>query len=830
MTDLPHLTYQDRTSGLQFTPTGGGGGVYERPSRDRALHAQQLRSDLDSAWPTASSTTEIVQLVYELVPQAKPVIESLEKQRSGVVLLNVVAHGQGYRVTVRVPGDKRGLLERVLARYAQELSRYGRPKNQDLVESIESLRRADEYDLWTSPQPFPQDDEARWWEIWLYEDSEGGIDDVFRQLAEPLGVVLRPQAVHFPDRCVVLAQMSRQAWQENPQLLLFIAELRHVTEPAGPYLNLTPSEQQGWIDEFASRIEAPPNGCPVVCLLDTGVDRHHPLLEGVLSAASNQAVYTAWGTGDHTGEKHGTLMAGLSIYGCLTTALTSTGPWSLTHSLESVKILSAQRSNPPDLYGWITQQAVARAESITHQPCRVICMAITAPWPDGGLPSVWSAAVDQLVAGSPSIDGDMINQGASTSGDPKLIFISAGNLREAHHLTQLGTDYPILDQADAGVEDPGQAWNAVTVGAMTDKTIITDPSYDRYKAIAPAGDLTPTSRTSHAWTSQARRGWPIKPDIVFEGGNWASSPEGMVSDVDDLGLLSTALGQDGSLLGLHRDSSAATALAAKMAAEIWRYYPGLRPETVRALMVHSARWTPAMLSRIAGDRKEDIQNRLRCYGYGVPDLRRAIYSAENAATLVYEGQLSPYREENTKIKSNEMHLHELPWPEKVLQELQELDVEMRVTLSYYIEPSPGRRGFIKRHRYASHGLRFEVKRPTESNDDFIRRINAEVIDDDPNLFSNLRADASPWVVGPHGRTQGSIHSDWWKGNAAELAASGYVAVYPITGWWRERRQLDRWATPARYSLVVSIENREAEIDLYNPITIDTEATIAIEHT
>ena len=63
-----------------------------------------------------------------------------------------------------------------------------------------------------------------------------------------------------------------------------------------------------------------------------------------------------------------------------------------------------------------------------------------------------------------------------------------------------------------------------------------------------------------------------------------------------------------------------------------------------------------------------------------------------------------------------MGLHALPWPVQQLEALGEAIVEMRVTLSYFIEPKPGRRGGFARiqHRYQSCGLRFEVKRPQES--------------------------------------------------------------------------------------------------------------------
>ena len=110
---------------------------------------------------------------------------------------------------------------------------------------------------------------------------------------------------------------------------------------------------------------------------------------------------------------------------------------------------------------------------------------------------------------------------------------------------------------------------------------------------------------------------------------------------------------------------------------------------------------------------------MRRYGFGVLRAERALHSATDAVTLVVEGTIRPF----AAGKMNEMHLHDLPWPTDVLAELGAVAVKLRVTLSYFVEPNPGRRGWRKRHRYQSHGLRFEVKRPGEMRGDFRKRIH-----------------------------------------------------------------------------------------------------------
>lgn len=55
-------------------------------------------------------------------------------------------------------------------------------------------------------------------------------------------------------------------------------------------------------------------------------------------------------------------------------------------------------------------------------------------------------------------------------------------------------------------------------------------------------------------------------------------------------------------------------------------YPTLRPETIRALIVHSARWTDAMLDMYLPENpnKGDFVNLIRHCGWGAPNLERAL--------------------------------------------------------------------------------------------------------------------------------------------------------------------------------------------------------------
>jgi hypothetical protein len=75
---------------------------------------------------------------------------------------------------------------------------------------------------------------------------------------------------------------------------------------------------------------------------------------------------------------------------------------------------------------------------------------------------------------------------------------------------------------------------------------------------------------------------------------------------------------------------------------------------------------------------------------------------------------------------------------------------------------------------------------------------------------------------------GSVHSDVWTGTIADLAARGHIAVFPTIGWWNKRPHLRAWEKQARYSLIVSIETPESDVDIYAPVANQIGVPVLIE--
>ncbi|HEY3892434.1 MAG TPA: S8 family peptidase [Bradyrhizobium sp.] len=814
--NLPHifLPGQGRPGGYTAHAPGRVD-VADLPKRDRFEHAEQLTRALTAAVQAgerliAGRDAAIAggepgfYLEFELPEDQVGILDRLENHRSKQLPIEVASvralPEEKIAATVYLPEQQRDYyLEKIAAyRNPAQNTKTGKPANQPLIDAINTVRLALARSLYTDhPDLFPEPGVMTWWEVWL----RLGTGDRFKAAAQRLNLTLRDHALTFTDREVFLGCATVEDITRIVENTDAIAELRLARDTPGTFLAMDGAEQRAWSDDLAGRIVVPDAKAPAVCLLDSGTTYRHPLIQLALNPADQQAYDATWSpedlsTLDHGG--HGTQLSGIALHGDLTDLLASNAQVDLRHRLESVKILPDRGANEPDLYGAITEQAVYRAEINAPNRRRAVCLAITNPghyW--NGKPSSWSAALDKLAFGEEDIQ--------------RLILVSAGNIREAIRPTEY------LSRNDVSpVESPGQAWNALTVGAYTDKITISDPTLEGWTVFAPAGDLAPTSRTSVSWNHD----WPLKPDLVMEGGNRGVDPATSAGDnVDDLELLTTYRQPEDRAFTVTGETSAATALAARMAAQILAEYPQLWPETVRALMVHSAEWTPAMKAH-----QPEIDNKtlLRRYGFGIPRLAWALRSIEHDVTMVIESTIQPFSGKGSDIKTHDFVLHQLPWPKAVLEKLGATDVEMRVTLSYFIEPAPGERGETKRHSYASHGLRFDVKRSGEVDDAFIRRFNAKA--GERPKFS--RSDQG-WVLGPRLRHRGSFHADIWKGSAADLADRGAIAVYPVDGWWRKNPSQNRGNSTARYSLTVSLRAVEG-VDLYNAIQTEIKQEITIE--
>lgn len=821
-TDLKHILLPVRLEQEAFRPVRGFD-----PDRtpltarqQRYLHSNKLESDINTAVAKRIELIQTLQVVDNNIPVAGicldlessdghplaiDAFEDNSAPTAPIELLNVRRVDGKLHATIFVP-------ERRLDRFKGKVKKYG-DVSQDqagtkastiAIDSIEAVGLADLQSFWMEDTKLPTDtSQVATWEVWLRK----GQAESLRNNAERFDIQVSAHNLRFHECEICLLTASLDTLALLQIMTAPLVGFRYREEAPMFFTDMPPTDQSLWSNDLATRIRPPTQDAPAVCILDTGIHQPHTLLSTSLSEDHCDSYDPAWGNEDHNG--HGTEMAGIALLGDLVPHLATSEAIEVKHRLESVKILPPRGENPEELYGWITQECVARAQVNAPQRKRVFCLAITNPGKNtNGRPTAWSAALDKISVG---VDGDL-----SINDDKKQLFIvSVGNIRDC--LTQ--GEYSGRNDLEQ-IENPAQSWNALSVGATTLKAFSQDRGLHGWHIVAQPGDIAPTSRTSVNWTEKE---WPIKPDIVFEGGNRVT--DGTLVSVDpDLSLLTT--GHDIPFRYTH-DTSPATAQASRLAALLHADYPTYWPETIRGLIVHSASWHDAMGRgiRINNMSAGDKENLLRRFGYGVPDINAACFSASNRACLISQHFIQPFSRAEGAQTANYMHInyHKLPWPSEFLSDNGNTAMRLRVTLSYFIEPNPSDRLPTQKYSYASHRLKFALQRPLETFDKFKERVNKNARGEG---YENTGTDK--WLLGPQTRNRGSVISDVWSGTAAELAAQTTIAIMPEGGWWKYRKHLNRGNQQSRYALIITLETDNQELDVYtqinNQILIPTQIT------
>lgn len=737
----------------------------------------------------------------------------------GIEVINQRLEDDKETVVISIPEGKEQSLEHKIDKYLTEETRKGIPKSQSLIESISKFKATDLKDLWSDrPDLYPDHcAEEQWFEVWLFKDDQD--IELFKKLCKSAEVYVQEQQLVFPERVVLLIKATLRQLEESPLLVSEIATFRLSRMTAEDFDSLEPTEQVEWSDELLTRLKLNNDYDIYVSILDTGVNNKHPLLSPLIEDSDVMVENQNFDSSDQAG--HGTMMAGCVVYGDLTEALESTSIVEVNHGVESVKILDVSGDNKGKNHGYVTQNAVAVSEISHPERNRLFVMPLTTDISELGRPSSWSAAIDQICFGDEGCEG-------------RLFIVPSGNIVNGGAINTTELEYP-RDNEETAILDPGQSWNAITVGAITYKVNLIEEA--DYSPLANFGYLSPhtTTGASENWDSDM----PLKPDIVFEGGNVGNGLYGKL-EFSSLDLLTTYHQFTNRLFTTFRATSASSALAAQFSAQILSKYPTLWPETVRALMVHSADWNKSLLQQFGPEflrqdgeplksKKGHLAKILReRVGYGEPSLEKALYSFDNSLCLIMEEEFQPYYKDNNGSIKRNMLFVDLPWSsEFLLNDISEVDLKLTVTVSYFIEPNPS--GQAKgRYTYPSHQLRFDISRHDETPDNFLARV-------DRNSYKKFeeagrpiqKVESDKWLFGINSRSRGSLHKDVWEGSAADVYGRSRLAIYPAGGWWQDRSKLEKYNSMTRVAIIISLEtvDPDVEVDLYSLVKSQIETMV-----
>lgn len=768
---------------------------YQLPQRDRTAHSTLVRECYKAAVAHAITCQEererqgfpVANGVYvDLEMDKKFIPDSLGKQdgNGGATIMKVTDKGNNSSVdvTVFVKKDKKDWLEKKVDNYENKNTLKGNPCNEKIIAPINDIVATDTRTLYISASEFdaiPEDGLFRY-ELWLSHSKENDKETIETTLLQ-LGIEKIAEPLLFDGVDVWLIKADKQQLSSLPLSLGYIESIRPYKEPS--ILTSSNPVNREWNELIRNEITYCDDAENVIVgILDSGVNNEQELLKPSLP---NERMGIAIGVQEATDKTdHGTGMAGLALLGDLTDiAYQRNKTVDVHHSLSSIKIYENGHETPNEFYGSVIEEAIDKA---ANMGASIQCMAITDESSYNGIATSSSAALDESI----------YHQGLCD----RLVLVSAGNVETSG----VDSDHYIESCKANAVKSPAQAWNALTVGAYTEKAAVNDPAY---RPLASLGGISPYSCSSFPWNEKRN-----KPEIVMEGGNVAYHNLLKETAHHDLSLVTTSNNLQKPLEPFFA-TSAATGLATRLAARIKVENPRLSMLSIRGLMVHSARWTDEM------KRIDNIEERMSLCGYGVPDEDIALYSNEKYTTYIFENQLKPYIEGDSSNIYGQMHFYDLPWPKELLEEMGSEGVRIRITLSYYVKPSPGYAGRTNKYRYPSATLHFDLKTATETQEEFLCRRNKY------EEGISTKNDTNRWTVKQQKRERGTVQSDWIKCTAADLAEMDKIVVFPGPGWWKNRK-LTNVDNIVSYSLIVSIETKET--DIYTAVEAAIENRIGIQ--
>lgn len=774
-----------------FSPKQGGGGGANIPRRfNRKEHATKLHQQLENI---KNQYGEGVVFAIKFEGQAGKdlLFTELEKSSFNMELLSIKEENGVVSANVRVDSTK--TFEKLFI----ALSRYSEAEKETsmlYISSIEDIKNISVEDFFTDDiSLLPDDDNSHWWEIWLTNKNVEDPSVLFIRMAENERLIINNHPIKFSDRTVFLCQAKKSELSVFLSRCNLIAEIRIAKKLKKPLAIMGQDEQEGILDSLLGKIVYPDNDNTRIVVLDGNYIVRHPLLDGAL--IRNQQADSRFSL-NNTNE-HATEMGSLALIGDISEVVNEPSIV-LTHKIEGVQLFD-DILNFPELYGKITENAVVITRD-NENSAYVMPVGENNGDRHKGKPSSWSAYVDKI-----------------SFNYNKLFAVAVGNINQSAQCDA----YKQLQESTC-VESPAQAWNALSVGSYTEMCNADLCSANGLTPYANTGEVSPYSRTSCLFDKQ----WPVKPEVLFEGGNKVvdlnndvishSSPYNLAACSPD------ALKGHSPFVDINA-TSASTGLAGKFIGELMAAYPSFWAETIRGLVVHSAEWTDAMLANVSPRRtKEEISKLAHVFGYGVPNINRAKYSASNALTLIAQKNFRVYdakKDENgvpTKEKISQILLFPLPWPEDVLRnELRDVTLKLKITLSYFVEANPSERGYSSKYAYQSHNLRFDLQRPTENRNEFENRINRLIQAEEGSGTS--QTDSLDWFYGSRFRSRGSVHKDILEINGAQLADMKHIAIYSVAGWWKDRKSILPEQTNARFSLIVDIDAGNTEVDLYTEI-------------
>ena len=522
-----------------------------------------------------------------------------------------------YRVSLAEKGDLQKLTEK-LTKYGQE-SRYKNFFN--IVESFERIPPEDKIGEKLAERPL-EDNEIAYLdvELWRMETPRlrkvlTGIEDFISKKGGEVTDRIITQSF-----CLMRVKIDKAILNE----LLSFPEVSRVDRPPRPAY-FRPSELRISLDKVDTGSRPDP-GDPAIIILDSGILRGHPLLEnGVRDAIS---LFSEHDGTDDVG--HGTKVAGIALYGdikeCVDERIFHPHVWIL-----SAKVMYAKKD--PDtgvIYAdyderTLLENQISQAiQLLTERYDNVRVVNI----------SFGNDAFCIFREKRQSLLASFIDELAHKHN---LIFVIAAGNNDELDFPDKYPHYLCEDDEKCKIVDPASSVYALTVGSIAQEYV----SHEAEGILFPhQGYPSPFTRAGPGLNGM------IKPELVEAGGMSpynVQTPYRMETAQTGIFVLNPKWIKDSGLLTTDCGTSFSAPKVANYLARLCKRYPGYTSNTIKALLLASARIPddrPKSLDiNVHGASTKEAEPIYNVYGFGQPNLAYAGDSDFNNVLLFAENTI-----------------------------------------------------------------------------------------------------------------------------------------------------------------------------------------------
>jgi hypothetical protein len=529
------------------------------------------------------------------------------------------------------------------------------------------------------------------------------------------------------------------------------------------------------INQLPRDIPPPDIDAAKVCILDSGINTNHPLLQPAIAESASFVV----GESEFDQAGHGTAVASIALYGDLE-ACNNGNYWKPLFWLYNGKVLDANANFDEQT---IEHTIIAAVEHFVELGCRIFNLSIgnaNAPY-DGKHIRGISYVLDSLAR-----------------QHNVLFVVSTGNFSGSEEplvpRQSWRDEYPAYLLCDESVIiDPAPALNVLTVGSLAKhNATVNAQRYPEISQLSPAAEYQPSPFTRHGPSVNGA----LKPELMAVGGNLASpvrqEGEQWKADMRGLGVLACRHQFLGNTIFTEiSGTSFATPYVTHLAGRLLNEYPTASANLLRALLVNHSDLQNECKNLFSESEikayKKEHSNREQIreiQGYGVVNEDTLYRSREDAVILICE----------ETIENDTHEFFELPLPADFLRSNSDLR-EMRITLAH----TPAVR--TTRMDYKATRLSYKLV-SGESLDSVQRKFDNATKDQFKETMGETRTanrDVSSEI-----RAKGTVQSSVWRVKELSPTDQWFVVVTRQDAPWG--KELSKEQEP--YALVVTVTDRE----------------------